>query len=235
MLFELTMLGGIFYLGYRATRKKSPAVAPVSVVMMTRAEQAGAVGEQLTHAKLEETLNWLCGSNYYLHDGPLVIEHAPGSAFPTAEIDHLAITPFGIFVFETKHWSGRIENSSVPGDVLRTGNDGSRESRKSPLAQNAPKVQFLRRHVPPIWPVTGAGVFTSPEVTLASDLPLDMLRLGDLPQWLRTQQVAHSGKPNVDVERATNAILSFADLKPDALSRHRHRVKNTLGQRVYPK
>jgi len=226
MLFELTMLGGIFYLGYRATRKKSPAVAPVSVVVINRSELAGATGEQLTHTKLKETLNWLCGSNYYLHDGPLVIEHAPGSAFPTAEIDHLAITPFGIFVFETKHWSGRIENSSVPGEVLRTSNDGTQERRKSPLAQNASKVQFLRRHVPPIWPVTGAGVFTSPKVTLAPDLSLDMMRLGDLPQWLRTQQVAHFGKPSVDVQRATNAILAFADLKPDASSRHRNRVKN---------
>jgi hypothetical protein len=226
MFFELTMLGAIFYLGYRATRIKRPSDAEnISVVLMTRAELAGAIGEQLTHAKLEETLNWLCGSNYYLHDGSLVIEHAPGSPLPTAEIDHLAITPFGIFVFETKHWSGRIENSAVPGEVLRTANDGFQERRQSPLAQNAPKIQFLRRRLPPIWPVTGAGVFTSPEVTLASDLPLDMLRVADLSQWLRTQREAHSGKPDVDVRRATNAILAFADLNPDAWRRHRERVK----------
>ena len=62
----------------------------------SRSEALGAPGEARAQAKLRETLQWLCGSDYYLHDGPLVIGHAPGTVFPTAEIDHLAVTPFGI-------------------------------------------------------------------------------------------------------------------------------------------
>ena len=47
---------------------------------------------RLEQAKLRETLNCLLGTSYYLHEGPLVIGHAPGAAFPTAELDHLAVT-----------------------------------------------------------------------------------------------------------------------------------------------
>jgi hypothetical protein len=225
MLFELGMLGGIFYLGYRATRPKPRASAMASVTVTTRAEQAGAAGEQIAQAKLAEALVWLCGSDCYLHDGPLVIEHDPGSPFPTAEIDHLAITPFGIFVFETKHWSGFISNGAIPGELQRSANDGTRAARKSPIAQNASKVAFLRRHLPPMWPVDGAGIFTSTDVELSADLPVNLIRVADLPHWLRQQKALHSGKQPVDVARAKAAILRFADQEPFAAERHRKRVK----------
>jgi hypothetical protein len=225
MLFELGMLGGIFYLGYRATRPKPYTSAMASVTLTTRAELAGATGEQIAQAKLAEALVWLCGSDCYLHDGPLVIEHAPGSPFPTAEIDHLAITPFGIFVFESKHWSGFISNGAIPGELQRSANDGTRASRKSPLAQNASKVAFLRRHLPPMWPVDGAGIFTSTDVELSADLPINLIRVGDLPHWLRQQKTLHFGKPLVDVVRAKAAILRFADRAPFAAERHRKGVK----------
>ena len=71
-------------------------------------------------SKARTTLRWLCGDNFYLHEGTLLIEHAPGTAFPTAEIDHLAITPFGVFIFETKNWSGRIAPSTCSGNLTRT-------------------------------------------------------------------------------------------------------------------
>jgi hypothetical protein len=225
MIFELTILGGIFYLGYRVTRKPSPVRTVPSVIVTTRAEDAGAAGEKIAHAKLVESLDWLCGSDYYLHEGSLIIEHAPGSAFPTAEIDHLAVTPFGVFVFETKHWSGRIDNAGIPGELVRTAGDGSLENRKSPLAQNASKIEFLRRHLPPIWPVIGAGIFTSPDVVLAPDLPLDLFCVADLPQWLRQKQASRLGKTQIDVRRATAAVLRFADLSATAAECHRQRAR----------
>jgi hypothetical protein len=87
--------------------------------------EIGAAGEAAAQAKLRTTLQWLCGDDFYLHDGPLLIEHAPGTAFPTAEIDHLAITPFGIFIFETKNWSGRIAPSRERPKIERPYKNGS--------------------------------------------------------------------------------------------------------------
>jgi Nuclease-related domain len=225
MIFELTILGGIFYLGYRVTRKPSQVRTVASIIVTTRAEDAGAAGEKIAHAKLAESLERLCGSNYYLHEGSLIIEHAPSATFPTAEIDHLAVTPFGVFVFETKHWSGRIDSAGIAGELVRTAGDGSRENRKSPLAQNASKVEFLRRHLPPIWPVIGAGIFTSPGVVLAPDLALDLFCVADLPQWLSQKQASRLGKTQIDVRRATAAILRFADFGAFAAERHRQTVR----------
>ncbi|MDR5762998.1 nuclease-related domain-containing protein [Caballeronia sp. LZ035] len=68
-----------------------------------RSDAIGAADEVAAQAEVRKTLYWLCGNEFYLHDSPLVIEHAPGTDYPTAEMDHLAATPYGIFIFETKH------------------------------------------------------------------------------------------------------------------------------------
>ncbi|MGF6652801.1 hypothetical protein OKW34_003390 [Paraburkholderia youngii] len=109
-------------------------------------------------AELRSALQWLCGDNFYLHPGALLLNHAPGTEFPTAELDHLAITPFGIFVIETKNWAGSILPGADAQTVVRVGADGQRETRRSPLRQNRSKVGFLRSVLPGIWPVEGLGV-----------------------------------------------------------------------------
>lgn len=173
---------------------------------VTRAEALGAQGEAVAHAKLKETLNWLCASDYVLLGAPLIIEHAPGTAFPTAEIDHLAVTPFGIFIFETKNWSGRIAPSTALGMLTRTGFDQRVEDRRSPIAQNRTKIEFFRTRLPSVWPVAGAGVFTSPSAMLDSALHSDLLTLADLPQWLRSRRDAFAGLRPVDVQKAMTAV-----------------------------
>jgi hypothetical protein len=119
-----------------------------------------------------------------------MVEHAPGSQFPTAEIDHLAVTPFGVFIFETKHWSGRIFPSSARGMLTRVADAGQSEDRRSPLDQNRTKVAFSRARLPSNWPVAGAGLFTSPAAALDPDLNANLLSLTDVGQWLRMRSAA---------------------------------------------
>lgn len=188
----------------------------------------GAEGEALAHAKLKETLEWLCGSNYYLNKSPLVIEYAPGSEFPTAEIDHVAVTAFGIFVIETKHWSGRIAPSTDPNVLIRTPRSGRAEERRSPLAQNRTKVAFLRSRLPRSWEVTDAGLFTSPGVRLDPGLDSNLVTLADLPQWLRFRRDAHAGKPSIDVAKAVQAIALYADGSLRSINKHKARCKSHL-------
>jgi hypothetical protein len=91
MLFEiLVAVGGCYaYRHFKTSAKKRSAAGPKN----RRSDAIGAAGEAAAQAKLHKTLYWLCGNDFYLHDGPLVIKHAPGTNFPTAEIDHLAVTP----------------------------------------------------------------------------------------------------------------------------------------------
>lgn len=225
MFLELLVAAGAFYF-YKHKRKNAGAIEwPWSKSPITRADAVGAAGERQAQAKLRETPNWLCGNNYYLHEGPLIIEHAPGTDFPTAEIDHLAVTPFGIFVFETKNWSGHISPSSTPGMLTRTERNGKAEDRRSPLEQNRTKVAFFRSRLPPMWPVAGAGLFPSTEANLAPYLHSDLVSLDDLPQWFRTRRDVFGAKPAVDIPRAVAAVRMYADSSTAAVAAHKQRVR----------
>jgi hypothetical protein len=190
-----------------------------------RSVALGEAGEAKAQAKLRETLVSLCGTDYYLFDGPLIIEHAPGTDFPTAEIDHLAVTPFGIFVFETKNWSGYIGPSPIPGFLTRTDRDGNAQDRRSPLEQNRTKVAYLRSRLPPLWPVAGAGLLVSDDAHLSPALHSDLLSLGDLSQWLRTRRDSYSGMPAVDVGKAAAGVCRLVQTSHAAKDAHQARVK----------
>src|SRR5689334_12364012 len=137
---------------YAVRRHKRRSIGPTgSRVPASRSQRSGEQGEAVVQAELRAALEWLCGDNFYLHPGALLLNHAPGSAFPTAEVDHLAITPFGFFVVETKNWAGRIEPGPDAQSVVRIGVDGHREMRRSPIQQNRSKVAFLRSVLPGSW------------------------------------------------------------------------------------
>ncbi|VXC82414.1 NERD domain-containing protein [Burkholderia sp. 8Y] len=213
-----------FYL-YKRLNGRRPHRTPRQARTEQRSsKEIGAAGEAAAQAKLRTTLRSVCGDDFYLHDGPLVIEHAPGTAFPTAEIDHLSITPFGVFVFETKNWSGRIPPSATPANLTRTAGNGTTEIRRSPIAQHRTKVRFLRDQLPPIWPVSGAGLFTSPEAVLDPELPSDLVSLDDLLHWMRVKRDTFKGPAQVDVARAKTAVLMYADSSTNALAAHTARV-----------
>lgn len=230
----IIIAAGALYIAWRVIRKSRRAGRNPnnrSVLPPTRAQQSGELGElgelgeQRTHAALLEVLPQLCGQDFYLHEGALIVEHAPGTAFPTAEIDHLAITPFGVFVFETKNWSGHISASESDDRLVRTMSDGTRELRKSPLAQNRSKVAFLRNQLPPFWPVSHAGVFTAENVAIDPTLSLNLIKVTSLAQWLRTERQKFGSRRPVDVRRAKDGVLMYADLAPGAIERHQERVR----------
>src|ERR1700754_3594764 len=121
----------------------------------------------------------MCGNNFPLHRGPLFLNHAPGKAFPTAEVDHLAVTPFGIFVIETKHWAGSIRRGEESNTLILETHDGRNLTRTSPLKQNAAKIRFVRSLLPPsLRAVEGLGVFSHEAVRLDPALPSSLLELG---------------------------------------------------------
>lgn len=228
MSLSVFIAAAAIYIAWHITRKNTRARRnPLhgSALPPTRAQQSGELGEQRTHAALLEVLPQLCGPDFYLHEGPLIIEHAPGTAFPTAEIDHLAITSFGVFVFETKNWTGQISASESGDQLVRSLLDGTRELRKSPLAQNRSKVAFLKNQLPPFWPVSHAGVFTAENVAIDPTLPLNLIKVDSLAQWLRTERQKFGSKRPVDVLRARVGVLAYADLSPGAAQRHQDRVR----------
>lgn len=221
----------ILYAAVRRLKCERPSPAGRDAMPATRSQRSGDEGEAVVQAELREALRWLCGSNFYLHQGALLLNHAPGNEFPTAEVDHLAITPFGIFVIETKHWTGRIEPGPDAHTSVRVGIDGLREVRCSPVRQNRSKVAFLRSSLPGAWSVEGLAVFSNQHCEIAPSFPVNLMKLGDLRQWLRARKACHEARSllPINVQHAQRAVLAVSETRADAIESHRSKV------REYPK
>lgn len=195
---------------------------------VTRSHASGDAGEARVLGELRRVLSQLCGNDFYVHPTALLLLHAPGTEFPTAEVDHLVVTAFGIFVIETKNWAGAIAPGSSTDTVVCHLPSGKLEERRSPISQNRAKVAFLRGTLPSVWNVQGLGVFANDNCSLSPDLPLALVTLRDLGYWLRTQRDRHakSGHPNINVSAAWDVVrrLSVDDPTGSALSAHRHKV-----------
>ncbi|WP_175657478.1 nuclease-related domain-containing protein [Burkholderia ambifaria] len=225
MLWTIILLCGawVLYKQYAKSHPRHPSTPP-----LTRSQESGDAGEARVYAELRRILAQLCGNDFYVHPTALLLLHAPGTEFPTAEVDHLVVTPFGIFVIETKNWAGTILPGRIADQVVCHLPGGRLEERRSPISQNRAKVAFLRGTLPATWNVQGLGVFSHDACTLSADLPLALVTLRDLGYWLRTQRDRHmkSGSPNINVSAAWDVVrrLSVEDPTGSALSAHRHKV-----------
>ena len=124
-----------------SAREKAQRAWEKSQRLARYAEQweKGADGESATAAALANLgPEWTCW-----HD-----LHWPGRRF--ANIDHLAIGPAGIFIIDSKNWSGTI---TVKDNVLRQGGY-RRETAVAGCADSALAVgELLPRYLDRVWPV----------------------------------------------------------------------------------
>lgn len=93
-----------------------------------------------------------------------------------SQIDHLVVGPTGVFVVETKHWTGCIEGNARDHQITqhKVGRKGGRYSRHlyNPVRQVGTHVyrvaQLLKQHGLRTW-VTGVVYFSHPAVSLDLD------------------------------------------------------------------
>ncbi|TCK33428.1 nuclease-like protein [Paraburkholderia sp. BL8N3] len=218
-------------------RKRRPGVVTgLRALPVPRSQRSGDEGEAVVHTELLAALRWLCGDDFYLHPGALLLNHAPGTDFPTAEVDHLVVTPFGIFVVETKNWAGRIEPGPTEQTVVRIGADGQRDVRRSPMQQNRSKVAFLRSMLPGSWPVEGIAAFSHPYCDVSCALPLNLMRATDLRQWLRGRKSRYESRRDlpVNVPQARRSILAVSETGSVAIENHRQKVRENPKQMSIP-
>jgi hypothetical protein len=159
-LFSLAFLVGGYYYWHRF-----------------RIYNGGLVGERKVDKALNSTLN----DDYYLINN--LSFHKGG------DVDHIVIGPNGVFVIETKNWSGTI---SCNGDNWQR--QDQRKFKDSPSRQvkkNADKIKQimssssnLRNHG--LW-VQGLVVFTNTNADLSINKPTTpILRLSELPSYITT-------------------------------------------------
>lgn len=226
MLIKLLLLGAAFLWAYMSLTDEPSPEEPGSGGLGP-AVGAGAEGERQVSSDLQRHLVRLCEDDWLLFNG-LILVHAPGSVFPTAEIDHLVIAPFGIFVIETKHWAGAVTSGETNDELMLATLDGQRVARTSPLKQNASKVRFIKGLIPPrLWLVEGLGVFSHGACTVDPVLPATLLERGELYRHLRMrqQQFARTKIARLPVQKIAEAVMRHADTRPEALAEHRQRIE----------
>ena len=145
---------------------------------------SGWQGEKQVAKLLTSTLNddYYLLNDLYLRDGG-------------GDIDHIVLGPNGVFVLETKNWSGSI---SCNGDEWHRG--GRRNFSSSPSRQvkrNAAKIKNIIDSNPRLRPlgiwVEGIVVFTNNQSTLHVNNPtVPILKLSQLSNYIATHSSSRS-------------------------------------------
>ena len=111
----------------------------ILIIYMASAKHKGKKGEKtVTHM-----LNW-----YVDHYGGYVINDIiiPGEATKTSQIDHILLASSGIWVIETKNYSGRIYGSESDYEWTQVLNYGKTKNRfYNPIKQNEVHVNNLKK------------------------------------------------------------------------------------------
>lgn len=144
MSFSALILGLIvvlflFLLWKKNSHKKTPAHDAPS-----RAQEKGQRGEQLVIEQYQQHF----GDEYLLLNNCTFIDQANGST----QVDHILISPYGIFVIETKHYAGLIfgsKDSKVWTQCL----PNSKQTFQNPIFQNKKHISvlgdLLKGHIAP--------------------------------------------------------------------------------------
>ncbi len=169
----------------------------------------GWVGE----GKVRLMLRWGLGEDYaVLNDVTLP------SKYGTTQIDHLVLSPSGIFVIETKNMGGAIYGQRW--DEHWTQAFGWRKHRfLNPLRQNEGHVRAVREHLGvPEDTVHSIVVFTG-GAKFRTEMPGNVIRLGELVPYLRARDARRF---STDEVAKLAARLEEVRLAPGFATRRRH-------------
>ncbi len=157
-----------------------PLIAFYFYLRKYRIFSGGLVGEREVAALLDKTL-----SDDYFVINDLYLRGGGG------DIDHIILGPNGIFVLETKNWSGVI---SCSGDVWqRLGKRNFSSSPSRQIKRNAAKINQIIDKAPNlrssgIW-VEGIVVFTNKHASLRISNPtVQIFKLPQLPNFILTNR-----------------------------------------------
>jgi hypothetical protein len=162
-----------------------------------RVYRGGLEGEKRVAKLLSVTLS----NDYYLLNGM----HFGGG---DGDVDHIVLGPNGVFVIETKNWSGKI---------MCHGDKWQRKSRRrftgSPsrqLKKNVAKVQRILDLSPfrelRVW-VEGAVVFTNNADLHLNNPTVPILKLQQLPNYITNQQNRNNRYPTQQLEQIAKEII----------------------------
>lgn len=137
---EYILIGGIILLLFilaqvksAGKKKKKHHRAPVR--SNEKAERKGQMGEAI----VQDILSRLGNEYINLHD--IMIQ---GSSGRTSQIDHIVLSPYGIFVLETKAYNSYVKGYEDAKNWIQFLKNGQRHEFYNPIKQNEGHIKALR-------------------------------------------------------------------------------------------
>lgn len=163
----------------------------------------GIIGELRVRLMLGKTKP---GEQYVIND--LMLKVGDGK---TSQIDHIVINPNGVFVIETKNYSGRIYGSEEQLEwtqVLRYGK--VKHKLYNPVRQNRTHIYRLSKFLSKKIKITSAVVFVQGNTQFIN--ASEVYTLGGLKRLLNTEQYHLTKKQMEKIYKKLLKVKSTADL-----------------------
>lgn len=159
-----------------------------------------------------------------LPEGWVVLHDLAWPGRPKANIDHVVIGPGGVFVVDSKNWSGTVE---VRGQVLRQNG----RQREQAVVSAADAATALQRVVPVSQPCVGVLCFVGDNVLSGSVRDVMICSTSNLVTMLTSRPVALDP---AEVEACARAVRSLAErtVVGEAIARTVSKPRSASGARA---
>jgi hypothetical protein len=142
----------------------------------------GRIGEWQVHRRLKQALP---ASHYTVfHD--LTLRRATDADAQTVQIDHVVVSPYGIFVIETRHYAGWIFGAEREPEWTRV-HYRSRRKFPNPLRQNHAHVLALQELLGLDEGVFHSLVVFSGSAEIRTPMPPNVTRLGGMLPYIQVR------------------------------------------------
>jgi hypothetical protein len=197
----------------------------VRKILMSSTDRIGKVGER----RVARRLDWLPKEYIVLNDIMLPTQYS------TTQIDHIVVSPYGIFVIETKNYKGWIfghENSeewkqSLLGKKKWYGWTSQKNSFRNPIRQNQAHTRAVKRLLAdigdfPIIPIVTFGEKASLRITAPNHIVINWNDLRRTITRFSTPCIQEQ-QINAIVKRITSANI----IDENARNAHAHSIRQT--------
>jgi len=229
IIFPAALIFGVVYLWQNRTYKRSEYFNTTRTPHRTVHKDLGLWGEYLTHLRLSA----LPGNKKFLFNC-----YVPKENGTFTEIDLMMLHTSGIYVFESKNYSGWIFGNETARQWTQSFRSGRKVRFFNPLIQNANHIKYLQRFLQGLAQETFQSVIVFSErcelqkITLTSTQHL-VIKRNQLPHAIVPYLQRQVFSPD-DIETLYQYLLPQTQLTELQKQAHIQRVSDIAEHRVCP-
>jgi hypothetical protein len=185
----------------------------------------GRIGSWRVHRRLQQALP----ASHYTVLRDVTVRRATAAGVDTSQLDHVVISPYGIFVIASKHYSGWIFGAEREPQWTRV-HFRSRRQFPNPLSENHAHVRALQELLGLDDAVFHSLVVFSGSAGIRTPMPPNVTRLGGLLPYI---QVRTAKLLDFDEAARVAGVLAVKRLAPGVQSTAEHiaSLRQTQGSR----